>query len=36
MMKNKTGLGRKGRAMFYITIAIGVYFIAWAIIGLIM
>jgi hypothetical protein len=33
---NKSGLGRKGRAMLYLTIAIGIYFITWAIIGLLI
>ena len=36
MKTNKSGLGRKGRVMLYIAIAIGVYFVVWAIIGLIM
>ena len=33
---NKPGLGRKGKAMYYLTIAIGIYFIIWAIIGLLI
>ena len=33
---NKSGLGRKGKAMYYLALGIGVYFVAWAIIGLII
>ena len=36
MKTNKSGLGRKGRVMFYIAIAIGIYFVVWAIIGLLI
>jgi hypothetical protein len=33
---NRTRLGRKGRVMLYLTIATGIYFITWAIIGLLI
>jgi hypothetical protein len=33
---NKSKLGRKGRAMYYLVLGIGVYFVVWAIIGLLI
>ncbi len=33
---NRSGLGLKGKAMYYLTLGIGIYFIVWAIIGLII
>ncbi len=36
MKANKSKLGRKGRAMLYLVIAIGIYFVVWAIIGLLI
>jgi hypothetical protein len=36
MKANKSKLGRKGRVMLSLVIAIGIYFIVWAIIGLII
>ena len=36
MKTNKSGLGRKGRVMFALTIIAGIYFIVWAIIGLLI
>ena len=36
MKTNKSGLGRKGRAMLYLVIMAGIYFIVWAIIGLLI
>ena len=34
MKTNKTKLGRKGRAMLFLVIATGIYFVVWALIGL--
>ena len=36
MKSNKSGLGRKGKAMYYLAITIGIYFVAWAIVGLLI
>jgi hypothetical protein len=36
MKTNKSKLGRKGKAMYYLALGIGIYFIVWAIIGLII
>jgi hypothetical protein len=36
MKANKSKLGRKGRVMLSLVIAIGIYFIIWAIIGLLI
>ena len=36
MKTNKSRLGRKGKAMYYLTLAIGIYFAVWGIIGLII
>jgi hypothetical protein len=33
---NKSKLGRKGRVMLSLVIAIGIYFVVWAIIGLLI
>jgi len=33
---NKSKLGRKGRAMLYLVIATGIYFVVWAIIGMLI
>lgn len=33
---NKSKLGRKGKAMYYLTLAIGIYFVIWAIMGLLI
>ncbi len=33
---NKSGLGCKGKAMYYLALGIGVYFVVWAIIGMLI
>ncbi len=33
---NKSKLGRKGKAMYYLALGIGIYFIIWAIMGFII
>ena len=33
---NKSGLGRKGKVMCYFVLGVGIYFVVWAIIGLLI
>ena len=33
---NKSKLGRKGKAMYFLALGIGIYFVVWAIIGMLI